>query len=76
LSLGVRAAILGRENSAASRIKEKEKVMGQGHVTGAHQFLQLQIQAGVEFYFEEGELSSHDGEFDPTPEETEAGFGN
>jgi len=79
LSRGVSVVIPDRENSASRRIKEKEKVVGQGHVTGAHQFLQLQIQADVEFYFEEGELSSSmmmDGMFDPTPEERKAGFGN
>src|SRR4051812_9870439 len=79
LSRGVRVTMLGRENSASKRIKEKEELVGQGHVTGAHQFLQLQIQAGVEFYFEEGELSSSkmtDSMFDPTPEERKAGFGN
>ena len=74
-----RVVILDRDNSATLRIKEKEQVVGQGHVTGAHQFLQLQIQADVEFYFEEGELSSSkmtDDTFDPTPEERKAGFGN
>jgi hypothetical protein len=79
LSRGVRVTILDRENSASRRIKEKEKVVGQGHVTGAHQFLELQIQANVEFYFEEGELSSSkmtDDMFDPTPEERKAGFGS
>ena len=79
LSRGVSVVIPDRENSAARRIKEKEKVVGQGHVTGAHQFLQLQIQADVEFYFEEGELSSSkmtDDMFDPTQEERRAGFGN
>jgi len=76
LSRGVSVTILDRENSASGRIKEKEQVAGQGHVSGAHQFLQLQIQADVEFYFEEGELSSTDGVFDPTPEETKAGFGS
>ena len=76
LSRGVSVTILDRENSASRRIKEKEQVAGQGHVSGAHQFLQLQIQADVEFYFEEGELSSTDGVFRPTPEETKAGFGS
>jgi len=79
LSRGVRVTILDRENSASRRIKEKEKIVGQGHVTGAHQFLQLQIQANVEFYFEEGELSSSkmtNGMFTPTAEEKKAGFGN
>lgn len=79
LSRGVRVTLLDRENSASGRLKEKEQVVGQGHVAGAHQFLQLEIQADVEFYFEEGELSSSkmtDGMFDPTPEERKAGFGN
>jgi hypothetical protein len=77
LSRGVRVVFQDRENSASRRLKEGEKVLGQGHVTGAHQFLQLQIQAGVEFYFEEGELSSSrmtDEMFDATPEEKKAGF--
>jgi hypothetical protein len=77
LSRGVSVIIPDRENSASRRIKENETVVGQGHVTGAHQFLQLEIQAGVEFYFEEGELSSgKDVTFDPTQEELKAGFGN
>ena len=79
LSRGVSVVITDRENSASHRLKEGEKVVGQGHVTGAHQFLQLQIQAGVEFYFEEGELSSSrmtDEMFDPTPDEKKAGFGD
>lgn len=74
-----RVVILDRENSASRRIKENEKVVGQGHVTGAHQFLELEIQADVEFYFEEGELSLSkmtDEMFAPTPEEEEAGFGD
>lgn len=75
LSRGVRVVILDRENSASRRIKEGEKVVGQGHVTGAHQFLELQIQADVEFYFEEGELLTEDT-FAPTPEERKAGFGS
>jgi hypothetical protein len=75
---GVRVVILDRENTATHRIREQEKVSGQGHVTGAHQFLDLHVEAKTEFYFEEGELSSRkmvDGMFDPTPEETKAGFG-
>lgn len=79
LNRGVRVVILDRQNSASRRIKEKEKLVGQGHVTGAHQFLQLQIEAAVEFYFEEGELSStkmSNKMFDPTPEEGKAGFGD
>jgi hypothetical protein len=62
-------------DSAPGRIKEKESVQGQGHAAGAHQFLALQIKAGVEFYFEEVELSSLPT-FDPTAEEKKAGFGH
>ena len=58
LSRGVRVAILGRKNAGSKRIKEGEKVQAQGHVAGAHQFLDLHIQAGVEFYFEEGDLAT------------------
>jgi len=79
LSRGVSVVIPDRENSASRRIKEHEKVVGQGHVSGAHQFLQLQIQADVEFYFEEGELSSSKMTkkmFAPTAEESKAGFGD
>lgn len=76
MTLGVSVTFLNRENSAAKRIREKEKVVGQGHVTGAHQFLQLPIEAKVEYYFEESELSSAMGSFDPTPEETKSGFGD
>jgi co-chaperonin GroES (HSP10) len=79
LSRGVSVVIPDRANSASRRIKEKVKVVGQGHVTEAHQFLQLQIQADVELYFEEGELSSSrmtNEMFDPTMEESKAGFGD
>jgi hypothetical protein len=75
LDRGVRVVFLDRVNSAADRIKEKESVQGQGHAAGAHQFLALQIKACVEFYFEEGELSSPPT-FDPTAEEKKAGFGD
>ena len=55
---GVRVSLLDRSNTGAGRIKEGEKLQAQGHATGAHQFLSLNIQAGVEFYFEEGDLAS------------------
>jgi len=58
IAAGVRVQVLGRRNSASERIKAGESITAQGHVTGAHQFLDLQIQAGVEFYLEEGDLAS------------------
>lgn len=74
LERGVEVVFLNRENSVPQRLKEKEKATGRGHVTGAHQFLELQIQVNVEFYFEEGELLEEDT-LDPTEEEIKAGFG-
>lgn len=76
---GVRVVILDRANTAAHRIKEQEKLTGQGHVTGAHQFLDLHLEAKTEFYFEESELAARsmtDETFKPTPEEIKAGFGS
>ena len=76
LDRGVRVVFLDRVNSALDRVKGRGGlVQGQGHAAGAHQFLALQIKAGVEFYFEEGELSSPPT-FDPTAEEKKAGFGD
>jgi hypothetical protein len=45
-----------------------------GHVTGAHSFLQLKVEVVAEPYFEEGELAT-EVTFNPTPLEIEAGFG-
>jgi hypothetical protein len=73
LNRGVELVFLDRENVASQRLKEKEVVSGRGHMTGAHQFVPLRIQAGVEFYFEEGELFILPT-FEPTPEEKKAGF--
>ncbi|MEP6494243.1 MAG: hypothetical protein ABJF01_16290 [bacterium] len=74
IARGVSVELVSRSNTASARIKEKEKVVGKGHVSGAHQFLQLEIQSTIECYFEEGELSSADGSFKQTPEEKKAGF--
>jgi len=58
IARGVRVQIPGRRNSASQRLKEGEITQGQGHVAGAHQFLDLRLQAGVEFYLEEKELAA------------------
>jgi len=73
LDRGVEVVIPDRDNLSPERIKEKETVSGRGHVTGAHRFLDLRIQANVEFYFEEGELFVPPT-FDQTPEERKSGF--
>ena len=46
---------------------------GKAHAVGAHEFLNLQIQAVTELYFEEGELTVPPT-MDQTPEEKKAGF--
>jgi hypothetical protein len=76
LKRGVSVEMLDRPNIATRRLREGEKVTARGHVTGAHQFLQLEIQAVTEFYFEEGELATMDGSLAPTPEERKSGFGD
>ena len=74
LTRGVEVVFLERANSAAERLKEKEKLRARGHVTGAHQFLDFNVEGVREFYFEDSELASDEGSFDTTPEEKRAGF--
>jgi hypothetical protein len=77
LQRGVTVEVPGRRNAPADRLKSKEAAAVRGHVTGAHQFLDLNITVEGELYFEEGELSSAKmtaGMFDQTPEEKKAGF--
>ncbi len=71
---GVHVAFVGRPNTLHDRLKPGEKIIGQSHVTGAHQFLDLQVEALREIYFEEGELREK-ATFAPTKEEKAAGFG-
>jgi hypothetical protein len=73
LTWGVELVLLDRANVVSQRLKEKETVSGRGHMTGAQQFVPLRIHAGVEIYFEEGELFIPPT-FEPTPEEKNAGF--
>jgi hypothetical protein len=65
----------GRANTAEARLRHGETATARGHVTGAHQFLALEFAEVHELYFEEGELATSRGAFEPTPLETEAGFG-
>lgn len=73
LETGVRLVFLERANTAVARLKEKEKLKGRGHVTGAHQFLELKVEGIREFYFEESELDAK-GTMGTTAEEKKAGF--
>jgi hypothetical protein len=73
LRRGIMVRIPSRGNAAAQRLRKNERVEGEGLVTGAHQFLKLQLKVSTEFYFEEGELQAQPT-FKPTPLEKEAGF--
>ena len=73
LARGISVKVLDRANTPDRRLRAKDKVAAQGHVTGAHMFLPLTVEATTEFYFEEGELASPPTP-DPTPLEKAAGF--
>ena len=77
LQRGVTVEVPGRPNSPGSRLEVTQSVPARAHVTGAHQFLDVQVTVQAELYFEEGELSSAamtGTMFDQTPEEKKAGF--
>ena len=76
LKAGIEVVFQGRANTAEARLRHGETATARGHVTGAHQFLDLEFAEVRELYFEEGELATSRGAFEPTPLETEAGFGD
>ena len=73
LGKGVRVLLPERSNTAAHRIKENEQAKAQFQIVDASQILNLPIQAGTEYYFEEGELAMP-AVFNQTPEEKNSGF--
>lgn len=75
LRQGIRIKIPGRANTPQARIKAGERVSGQAQLPGAEAVspLELQLEAGTEFYFEEGELRLP-MTMRQTPEEKKAGF--
>jgi hypothetical protein len=77
LQRGVTVEILNRPNQGKTRLQARESTPARAHVTGAHQFFDVQITVRAESYFEEGELSAarmSAGMFDQTAEERKAGF--
>lgn len=76
MRVGVEVVLPGRPNTAEQRLRDGAAATARGHVTGAHQFLTLEITSIRELYFEEGELMTSRGAFEPTPLEVEAGFGD
>ena len=75
LKRGIRIKIPGRSNTPPTRLKARERVKGQAQLPGSQAGppLELQLEAGTEFYFEEGELRLP-MTMRQTPEERAAGF--
>jgi hypothetical protein len=73
LGRGVRVLLPERSNTAAERIKENEQTKAQFQVANTSQALDLPLQAGTEYYFEEGELAMP-AVFGQTAEEKGSGF--
>ena len=71
---GVLLTVPERANSIAEMIREGEQVMAAARLAeDAPETAEIQVQAGIEFYFEEGELRVPDT-FDQTEAERSAGF--
>ena len=73
LGRGVRMFLPERSNIAAQRIKENEQAKAQFQVANGSQVLDVPLQTGTEYYFEEGELAMP-AVFSQTAEEKESGF--
>jgi hypothetical protein len=75
LARGIRIQIPDRANTVQARIRAGESVVAQAVRPGTEdgQPLEIQLEAGTEFYFEEGELRLP-MTMRPTPEEEAAGF--
>jgi hypothetical protein len=68
LARGVRVAVTDRRNASAERLRERQRVAATLRIGDAAAGQPVQLVAGREFYFEEGELMVPPT-FDPTAEE-------
>lgn len=66
--------MLGRENSAPTRLKAQERVVAEIAQATPSEPKEVELVTDAELYFEEGELAEP-ATFRPTEEETAAGFG-
>jgi len=73
LGKGMRVTFADRGNTAVERLKENDNLSGGFQVPGGAPRT-LSVAGTREFYFEEGELAVPPN-FEPTAEETKAGFG-
>jgi hypothetical protein len=74
LAKGLRITVLGRENSAPTRLKAQERVVAEIAQATPSEPKEVELVTDAELYFEEGELAEP-ATFRPTEEETAAGFG-
>ena len=81
LAGGIKANFAGRPNTAKTRLKETQKVLGMFELAGTDgkplagsNAKPLEVEVIKEFYFEEGELRIPHT-FNPTVEEKNSGFG-
>ncbi|MEP7306439.1 MAG: hypothetical protein ABJA98_13055 [Acidobacteriota bacterium] len=58
LQRGATLEVLDHGTEPSARLKTGKPVSARAHVTGAHQFLNLDVAVKAELYFEAGELSS------------------
>lgn len=71
---GVLLTVPERANSMSERLREGERMVAEAQLVGdAPTTVEIQVEAGPELYFEEGELRVLDT-FDQTEEERSAGF--
>jgi hypothetical protein len=73
LDLGVSVIFPDRDNAAPQRLQENQQARAQAQLAGVDRGLDVEVQAGTEYYFEEGELAMPPL-FDQTAEEAKAGF--
>ncbi|HLM22949.1 MAG TPA: hypothetical protein VK390_15690 [Propionibacteriaceae bacterium] len=76
VNAGIEVVLPSRPNTATERLRDGTATTARGHVTGTHQFFSLEIAGVRELYFEEGELMTSRGAFEPTELEIEARFGD
>lgn len=74
LAQGIKVSIVGRANTAKTRLRQGEQASGTAMIAGSNNSLPLKLEAVKEFYFEEGELRLQDT-MTPTAEEIKSGFG-
>jgi hypothetical protein len=75
LRRGVPVTVRGRSNTASERLREGDQVAAEAQLTGGDdpETVEIRVEAGTEFYFEEGELGKSFDQ-DTTEEERAAGF--